>query len=130
MTQSMQRPQSNAQVDVEKTVRDCLDCASVCLKTIDHCLRMGGAHAEASHIRLLMDCAEICQATASLLARNSEFYGRLNILCAEVCDRCAADCERIMGDDSQMRACVEACRRCSNMVEKTVYSESALGTSL
>jgi hypothetical protein len=130
MTQSIDKPQSNAGVDVQKAVQDCLGCHSACLETISHCLQLGGQHAEASHIKLLMDCAGVCQITADYLVRGSTYFARMNVLCAEICDQCAKDCEQIMGDDEVMRRCVEACRRCSNMAEKTVYSGSALGTSL
>ena len=45
-----------------KAMEDCLgicdECRRVCLATMTRCLEKGGAHAEAGHIRALLDCAE------------------------------------------------------------------------
>jgi hypothetical protein len=78
---------------------------------------MGGKHAEAGHIRLMLDCAEICQTSANFMLRRSEVHGRTCGVCAEVCRRCAEDCERF-SDDEQMTACAEMCRRCSSSCEE------------
>ena len=69
--------------------------------------------AEAAHVRLLLDCAEICQTSANFMLRGSDLHMRTCAVCAEVCQRCAESCER-MGDDTQMRACAEECRRCAD----------------
>ena len=79
-------------------IQECQNCHNVCTETIAHCLEMGGDHAEPNHIRLLLDCAEICQTSANFMLRMSEFHGQTCGVCAEVCERCAEDCERF-GDD-------------------------------
>ena len=98
--------------DFQHCIQECLQCHSICLETLTHCLQKGGAHAEAAHIRLLLDCVEICQTSANFMLRGSDLHSRTCGVCAEVCERCAQDCER-MGDDAQMKACAEACRRCA-----------------
>jgi hypothetical protein len=98
--------------NMQQCIQECLNCHSVCLATIPHCLSMGGQHAEAGHIALLLDCAEICQTSANFMLRGSVFHTRTCGVCAEVCEQCAQDCER-MGDDPQMNTCVDACRRCA-----------------
>ena len=97
---------------MQQCIDECLNCHSICLETVAHCLQQGGKHAEARHIRLLLDCAEICQTSANFMLRGSDLHGRVCAVCAEVCERCATDCERF-GDDAQMQACTEACRRCA-----------------
>src|SRR5256886_13818296 len=79
----------------------CLDCHKACLQTIPYCLQQGGMHAEPNHIRLMMDCAEICQTSANFMLRGSDLHEHICVACAEVCDRCAADCDR-MSDDLRM----------------------------
>ena len=69
-------------------------------------------HAEPNHIRLMMDCAEICQTSANFMLRGSDLHHLTCAACAEICDRCAADCDR-MSDDPRMAACAEECRRCA-----------------
>lgn len=98
--------------EMKQCIQNCLDCHSICLETVTHCLQKGGKHAEAGHIRLLLDCAEICQTSANFMLRGSDLHGRICAACAEICERCAKDCEKF-GDDKQMKACAEACRRCS-----------------
>ena len=98
--------------EMQRCIQECTNCHGVCLETVAHCLQMGGKHAEAAHIRLLQDCAEICQTSANFMLRGSELHGRVCAVCAEVCERCAEDCERF-GDDQQMQACAQACRSCA-----------------
>jgi len=49
-----------------------------------YCLQQGGTHAEATHIRLLLDCIALCQTCIGLMARDSEFAGRFCTLCGEL----------------------------------------------
>ncbi len=84
------------------------------METVTHCLQMGGKHAEAAHIRLLLDCAEICATSANFMLRGSELHARTCAVCAEICERCAEDCERIGPDDEMMQRCAEMCHRCAD----------------
>jgi hypothetical protein len=95
--------------DMRRCIQHCLDCHSICLETVAYCLQRGGKHTEAGHIRLLLDCAEICQTSANFMLCGSELHGRTCDVYAEVCERCARDCEQF-GDDAMMRACAEMCR--------------------
>ena len=101
---------------VDPRAQECIDrcqsCQEICLETINHCLHLGGKHAEADHIRLLMECAEICDTSARFMLLGSTRHARVCEVCAEICDACAKDCERF-GDDETMQRCVEACRRCA-----------------
>lgn len=98
--------------EMQQCIDECLNCYSICVQTAQHCLEMGGKHAEASHIRLLNDCAEICRTSAGFMLRGSEFHSRTCGVCAEVCRACEKEC-RSMGDDEMMKRCAEACRRCA-----------------
>jgi hypothetical protein len=93
-------------------IRECQSCHGICLETVTHCLEMGGQHAEPAHIRLLLDCADICQTSADFMLRSSDLHTRTCGICAEVCQRCADDCERF-GNDSVMQQCATACRNCA-----------------
>jgi len=97
---------------LQQCIEECEHCHHVCLETVTHCLQTGGKHAEAAHIRLLLDCAEICQTSANFMLRGSDLHTRTCAACAEVCERCAESCERF-GDDDKMKACAEVCRRCA-----------------
>lgn len=101
---------------MQSCIQECLDCHRVCLETITHCLEKGGRHAEPDHIRLLTDCAEICQTSANFMLRGSDLHPMTCEVCAEVCAECADDCERFDGD-AQMQNCAAACRSCSEMCQ-------------
>ena len=101
---------------VSQEMRDCIQkchsCHDVCLESVTHCLEMGGEHARPEHIRLLLDCAEICQTSANFMLRVSDLHTRTCAVCAEVCERCAQDCERFT-DDRMMQQCAQICRSCA-----------------
>jgi len=112
-------PATTPQTPVKASVpdSDCLDCHTMCLETVSHCLQMGGKHADPHHIGLLLDCAEICQTSANFMLRQSSMHGRTCGVCAEVCLACAEDCEKFK-DDEQMMACAEMCRQCASSCEE------------
>ncbi len=97
---------------MRECIRNCTQCHDICLETSAYCLQMGGKHAEAAHLRLLLDCAEICQTSANFMLRGSDLHQRTCAICAEICERCAQDCEQF-GDDARMRACADMCYRCA-----------------
>lgn len=69
-------------------------------------------HSQLPHIRLMLDCAEICQTSANFMLRGSEMHIRTCAICREICEKCAKDCEQ-MDDDEQMKACAQMCRTCA-----------------
>ncbi|MEA5616239.1 four-helix bundle copper-binding protein [Cronbergia sp. UHCC 0137] len=98
---------------IQQCIENCLDCHSICLNTVTtYCIHQGGMHIEPAHIRLMLDCAEICQTSANFMLRGSELHLRSCAMCAEVCDRCAQNCDRF-SDDHQMRVCADICHRCA-----------------
>lgn len=103
--------------NMQKCIQACLSCHTICLETITYCLTQGGKHAEAKHIRLLLDCAQICQTSADFMMRDSDLHTYTCAACAEVCLRCADSCDQ-MSNDAQMQACAEACRRCAEACEQ------------
>ena len=99
---------------MQQCLQNCQDCHRSCLALVPHCLGMGGAHAAADHIVLLLDCANSCATSVDFMLRGSTFHGPVCGVCAEVCARCAEECARLAGNDPQMQACAEACRRCAD----------------
>jgi hypothetical protein len=110
--QSMRSEQSmhGMHHSMQSCIQACMECHQVCLQTVMNlCLEMGGKHVEPEHLRLMMNCAEICQTSANFMLSSSTFHNRLCGVCAEVCDACGQDCKSI-GD---MDECVEACMNCA-----------------
>lgn len=96
--------------EMERCIQNCQDCHNICLNmATNHCLKIGGAHVEQNHFRLMMDCAQICQASADFMLRNSPHHTKTCAACVDVCTDCANSCENV-GD---MEKCVVACRKCA-----------------
>jgi hypothetical protein len=104
--------------EMQQCIDECTDCHAICLQTLSHCLELGGKHADPAHIRLLLDCAEMCQTSTNFMLRGSDLHQRTCGVCAEVCRACAEDCERMAGDDQMMKDCAEQCRRCAESCER------------
>ena len=99
--------------DMQACIDACVTCHRVCAETLQHCLNLGGPHAEADHVRLMLDCVQICQTSADFMIRSSPLHVHTCGACAEVCQLCADDCERLARDDEHMRRCADECRRCA-----------------
>ena len=100
-----------ADAAMKSCIDNCDDCHSICLETVTWCLDQGGKHASPDYVKLLQDCAEICQISANFMIRGSRFHALTCGACAEICEQCADKCEQLDGD--QMQACAEECRRCA-----------------
>lgn len=96
---------------MHECIDNCSDCHDVCLTTVVHCLSMGGEHAAPDHIRMLLDCAQICDTSRDFMLRGSPRHHETCGLCAEICIACAEECEALGGEE--MQRCAEACRRCA-----------------
>src|SRR6476661_5654069 len=54
---------------MQSCIQLCQDCHAVCLQLIRHCLQLGGRHAAPEHIRLLIDCAQMCATNVDYMLR-------------------------------------------------------------
>ena len=113
-THLLSERESMPNTKLEHCIAECGNCQETCLATVAHCLTMGGRLAEAHHIRVMLDCAEICQVAANFMLRRSSLHSYVCRACAEICDKCAQSCEAVSGDDEQMKQCIESCHRCAD----------------
>jgi hypothetical protein len=104
--------------EMRECIRNCQECHAICTETVAHCLGMGGKHAAAQHIRLLLDCAQICATSADFMLRVSPEHVRTCGVCAELCSQCADSCEKLGKGDQTMTQCAELCRRCAQSCER------------
>lgn len=103
-----------------RCIAACNDCNRVCLQHIEHCLGLGGEHAESSHIAMVLTCASVCRTAGELMSLNSEWHPTMCDLCAQVCDECADECEEL-GD---MEDCVAACQDCADACREMVGEQA------
>ena len=50
----------------------CTDTHQVCVETLAASAQMEGGHGKLLHLRLLQDCAEVCDLTRDMLLRSSD----------------------------------------------------------
>jgi len=103
---------ADARPDLERCIDLCQTAHRTCLETMLYCLGRGGAYAGADHIRLLADCAAMCQTAADFMLRESPLHGAVCAVCAEVCDQCAVECDAF-ADEGRLQACASLCRQCA-----------------
>jgi len=111
--------------EMRRCIQLCQDCHATCIQMISHCLKLGGQHAAPDHIRLLMDCAQLCTTTADFMARESLIHDRTCSLCSEICRLCAESCERVAGDDQSVTQCSELCLRCAESCNRMASNKAA-----
>jgi hypothetical protein len=106
----MNKASGHGAAAVEQCIEHCLHCHRTCLQeAMTHCLAVGGAHVEQNHLRLMLNCAELCQVSANFMISGNPLHGVVCAACAEICAHCADSCGEIEG----MEACAGVCRRCA-----------------
>jgi hypothetical protein len=63
-------------------------------------------------IQLDMECAAICYAAAQLMSLGSKQAKEACLICAQLCDDCAAECSKHT-HSKHCQECAEACRQCA-----------------
>lgn len=107
---------AEARPDLDRCIDLCQAAHRMCTETMLYCLGRGGTYADADHIRLLADCAAICQTAADFMLRDSPLHGSVCAVCAEVCDQCAVECDAF-AEESHLEACASLCRQCAASCE-------------
>ena len=109
--------------DMQRCIDECTACHQVCLRTIQHCLGMGGKHAEQAHVRVMADCAQICARQRGLHAPHVRpappHVRRVRRGVPAVRRRLRPGRRR---QDQQMKQCADACRRCAESCRKMASS--------
>jgi hypothetical protein len=98
------------------TIEAMNDCAQACTADADADLGDGELASMIACVRLCLDCADVCTATARVVSRQTAYEpGVLRPLleaCAAICARCGDECEKHADMHPHCRICQDACRRC------------------
>lgn len=90
------------------------NCADACNHCATACLNEKDVQMLTRCIKLDIDCARMCQLTASFVAGDSERAQHLMKECAELCEACANECEK-HSKMEHCRQCAEACHHCAEV---------------
>ena len=104
----------------EKCADACFDCERECSEAFHHCFKQvtAGKSAHAKAMYLCVDCADICSTAGKLVSRMSPLMTITCHACAECCDACVAECDKLA--DSGLKECCEALRKCSTSCKEMV----------
>jgi hypothetical protein len=118
-------PAHHTTEEMDRCIQLCQDCHALCTRTIRHCLDLGGRHTGPEHIRLLVDCAQMCEINVDYMLRGSLLHERVCGLCADACKLCAENCAQLAGDDQMLKQCADLCRRCAESCERMASKVAA-----
>jgi hypothetical protein len=100
------------------TQQDCIDACFECAKVCDMCAAACIANPEIDALRrclkFTLDCSEICNSAARMMARDSDSQDDILRACAGICEHCAEECRR-QPDNEHCAICAEACSRCADL---------------
>jgi hypothetical protein len=104
----------------ERCAEACSDCAKECNRAFHHCYEQVASgkvgHAKAMH--LCVDCGEVCSTAAKLVARISPLMVHTCRACAECCDACFIECEKL--NDPEMREVLDSLKKCAAVCREMV----------
>jgi len=92
------------------------DCAQACTADADADLGDENVAGMIKCLRLCLDCADVCSATARVMSRQTAYDAGLARplleACAAICARCGDECQAHAGMHPHCAVCEQACRRC------------------
>lgn len=111
-------PKASASGDRARLADALTTCYQACNACADACLSEDMLDKLRQCIRSDLDCADICQATAAIVSRqtgaNPEVVRQAVAACETACRLCAEECEKHADMHEHCRICAEACRACED----------------
>ena len=125
MLQSHPHPAAGNGDQARKCIEACAECAQACTICADACLAETDVTMLVNCIRLDLDCADVCQVTATLVTRPSHrdapaLRAQLEA-CYEICRACADECGRHSHMD-HCRICAEVCSACADACQQMMVA--------
>lgn len=113
-------PASDAGEEAFALVSAAAECMLTCTTCADACLEEDDPSSMRECIRLNLDCADVSQTTARMIARpgkqdQSVLRAQLDA-CAAACRACAEECAK--HDHEHCRVCAESCRACAEACDR------------
>ena len=113
--------------DLAACVDACMVCSSTCTSCADACLAEDNVQQFIRCIRLNLDCADICNATRTVMLRRTirdETVLRAQLeACIAACQVCGKECEmHARMNMSHCDVCAQACRHCEQACRQLLNS--------
>ena len=111
-----------------KAIDHAYACAQACTSCADACLAEDMVAQLRQCIRLNLDCADVCAATASLSSRrtgsNEEVIRQMLQACITACTACGRECQQHAARHEHCRICAESCQQCAQACQAALKSMS------
>lgn len=105
-------------------MQTCSDCELVCSMCVDACLSEEEVASLRRCIASNLDCADICGATARVLARandtDRELLRAQLQACVHACVVCGSECEAHAGHHPHCKVCASVCRLCEDLCRQAI----------
>jgi len=129
-TQTMIATHPDVKGDVNDALIAAIDdmyaCAQTCTSCADACLAEPMVTDLRQCIRLNLDCAAVCAATATLANRrtgsNEAVIRKMLDACLTACRACGDECQRHASMHEHCRICADACRTCDRACQQALGS--------
>jgi hypothetical protein len=106
---------------LERAIEALVECANTCTQCADACLSEEDPAPLAKCIRLNLDCADICAATARTVSRQTEYDANVTVplveACIAVCRSCGDECDGHAEHMAHCAVCRDSCRACQQACE-------------
>lgn len=111
-------PASSSTSGLNDALHALSECAQTCTMCADACLAEDMVAELRRCIGLNLDCAALCEATAAIVARQTErepaVVRAALEACIAACEACASECDTHAEMHEHCRVCADACRRCAD----------------
>ena len=91
----------------------CRHCHEICRKTAFDMSPAATQEVSLDDVRLLFECAELCQLSANWQLSGSQYCRQICAVCAQICRECESRC---VGKAAR-EECEYVCRRCAESCE-------------
>ncbi len=97
-------------------IDSCAKCAQACRECFMLCLKEPDVADRTKCISILNECSMMCHSSVAMMTMVGQASKQHCALCAELCDKCAAECE--MFKDNHCIKCAQICRECAEECRK------------
>ena len=107
-----------------KCAEELANCSQACTACADACLAEDSVGPLVRCIRTNLDCADVCNAAGRLVARLTEYDW--NLLesqlraCVAACRICSAECDKHASKHDHCKVCAAVCRDCAEVCDELV----------
>ncbi|AYD39644.1 four-helix bundle copper-binding protein [Clostridium fermenticellae] len=96
----------------QQCIDECNKCAQKCYECFKACLNEPDVQNRKNCISVLIECAQMCQMSASLMSMDSCSVKEHCRICANICDKCAQECG--MFKEQHCQICMQECKKCAD----------------